>query len=146
MQRQQVGVVGLVVGVGRLAELLGGEGVDDAGLEAGGGEGPLHDAVVAAGALDGGDQVPQVVLGSRGADGGDGVVEGGAGVVEEGGRHQHLAEEVGEHPLGAVLGAIDADDAEVIGADLLDTGVERPFGLVDRSGTAGAETFAAAGT
>ena len=57
----QVGVVGLDAGVGGLAELLGGEGVDGAGLEAGGGEGALHGVVVSAGAFDGDDHVAEPV-------------------------------------------------------------------------------------
>ena len=57
----QVGVVGLVAGIDGLAELLGGEGMDDAGLEAGGGEGALDDAVIAAGAFDGDEAVAEVV-------------------------------------------------------------------------------------
>ena len=61
----QVGVVGLVAGVGGLAELLGGERVDDADLEAGGGEGPLGRAVIASGPLDGDDQVGQAVVRRR---------------------------------------------------------------------------------
>ena len=61
----QVGVVGLVAGIDGLAVLLGGEGVDDAGLEAGGGEGALDEAVIAAGAFDGDEAVAEVVLRRR---------------------------------------------------------------------------------
>jgi len=49
----QVGVVGLVAGIDGLAVLFGGEGVEDAGLEGGGGEGVLDDAVITAGTFDG---------------------------------------------------------------------------------------------
>src|SRR5262249_622417 len=122
------------------------EGVDDARLDASRGEGPLDHAVVTARPLDGDEEVLQFVLGSGRADRGDGLVEGSAGMVEERGRHQEGAEEVGEEPLGAAPGGIDTDDAEVIGADLLDTGVESSLGLVDGGGTAGAGTFLAAGT
>src|SRR5262249_8374979 len=45
----EVGVVGLVLRVGGLAVLLGGEGVDQPGVEAGLAEGTLHGAVVLAG-------------------------------------------------------------------------------------------------
>src|SRR6266436_2281116 len=47
VQGVQVGVVGLVVGIGGLAELLGGEGVDDARLDAGRSKGLLDHAVIA---------------------------------------------------------------------------------------------------
>jgi hypothetical protein len=53
MDGGEVGLVGLVAGIGRLAKLLGGEGVDDADLEARGGEGGLDDMVTASGPLDG---------------------------------------------------------------------------------------------
>ena len=43
MNGDEVGVIGLVAGIGGLAELLGGEGMDDARLEAGGGEGALDE-------------------------------------------------------------------------------------------------------
>ncbi len=52
MDRGQVGVVSFVTGVAGLTELLGGEGVDNADLEAGGGEDTLHGPVIAAGAFD----------------------------------------------------------------------------------------------
>ena len=45
--------------------------------------------------------------------------------------------EIGEHPFGTGLGAIDGDDAEVLGPDLLDPGMDRARGLGDRGGTAG---------
>ena len=62
MDGGQVGVVGLVAGIDGLAVLLGGEGMEDAGLEAGGGEGALHEAVVAAGAFDGDEAIVEVVV------------------------------------------------------------------------------------
>jgi hypothetical protein len=46
--------------------------------------------------------------------------------------------EVGEHPLEAALGAIDGEDAEVFGADLLDAGKEGSTRLRDGVGAAGA--------
>jgi len=48
VDRRQVGVIGLVAGVGGLAKLFGGERMDDAGLEAGGREGVLNGAMVTA--------------------------------------------------------------------------------------------------
>jgi hypothetical protein len=49
-----------------------------------------------------------------------GEVEFGAVVFHDRGRDQNGAIEVAEHPLEARLGAIDADDAEVLRPDLLD--------------------------
>ena len=104
----EVGVVGLVAGIDGLAKLLGGEGVDDAGLEAGGGEGALDEAVIAAGAFDGDEAIVELVRGKGLADLGDGGVEVGSVVGDGGGRDEDVAVEVGEHPLGAGLGAVDS--------------------------------------
>ena len=88
--------------------LLGDEGVDDAGLEAGGGEGALDEAVIAAGAFDGDEAVVELVLGEGVPDLGDGGVEVGAVVGDGGGRDEDVAVEVGEQELGAGLGAVDS--------------------------------------
>ena len=45
---------------------------------------------------------------------------------------QRPAEEIGEQPLGAGLGAIDANDAEVLGADGLDALDELSVGLLQQ--------------
>ena len=79
MDGGQVGVVGLVAGIDGLAILLGDEGMEDAGLEAGGGEGALHEAVIAAGAFDGDEAVAELVRGEGLADLGDGGVESRVG-------------------------------------------------------------------
>src|SRR6516164_200455 len=76
----EVGVVGLVAGVGRQAELPGGQGMDDAGLEAGGDGGALHRQVIVAGALDDDDGVAEVMVGPGPADAGREVVEPPAGM------------------------------------------------------------------
>jgi hypothetical protein len=115
----QVGSVGLVTGIGRLAELFSGKGRDDPGLEAGGGEGALDEAMLAASAFDGDDQVAEVVRLEGLAELSDGGGEGGAVVLDDGRRDEDLAVEVGKHPLGAGLGTVDGDDAEVLGPDLL---------------------------
>jgi hypothetical protein len=82
--------------------------------------------VVDARPLDGDDDVGQGVLVDRPADRGDHGIEALAVVLDDGGRDEDAAVEVGEHPLGAGLGAIDSDDAEVLGPDRPDAGVERP--------------------
>src|SRR3989442_9169616 len=84
----QVGVVGLVAGIDGLAVLLGDEGMQDARLEAGGGEAALDDAMIAPGAFDGDEAVPELVLGEGAPDLGDGVVEVGTGVGQLGGREE----------------------------------------------------------
>jgi hypothetical protein len=59
---RQVGVVGFVTGITGLAELFGGEGMDNANFEAGGGDGLLHRTVIAAGAFHGHQEVVKCVL------------------------------------------------------------------------------------
>ena len=65
------------------------------------------------------------------ADLGDHRVEARLVVFDHGGGDEDAAVEVGEHPLGAGLGTIDGHDAEVLGADLLDPGMERSGRLGD---------------
>src|SRR5438477_69254 len=64
---------------------------------------------------------------------GDGGVEVGSGVGDGSGRDEDAAVEVGEEELGAGLGAVEADDAEVFGSDLLDAWMEHTTGLADGS-------------
>ena len=59
----QIGVIGFVAGIDGLAILFGDEGMEDARLEAGGGEGALDEAVIAAGAFDGDEAIAELVLG-----------------------------------------------------------------------------------
>ena len=126
----QVGVVGFVAGVGGLAVVLGGEGMDQARLEAGLAEGELHGPMVFAGAFDGDDQVGQVVLAHRLADAVDGGLQV-ATLVRQGRRfEQDAAVEIGEEVARAGLGTIDGEDAKVLGADRLDAGREQAVGLL----------------
>ncbi len=117
-----------------MAILLGDEGMEDACLEAGGGEGALHEAVIAAGAFDGDEAIAQLVLVEGGADLGEGGVQFGPVVGDGRGREEHAAIEIGEQELGAFLGAVETDDAEVLGTDLLDARVLSAAGAWRRSG------------
>src|ERR1700736_6605594 len=110
-----VGVIGFVVRVGGLAVLLGGEGMDEACLEAGLAEGLLDGPMIFAGAFDGDDEVAEVVLLASLTD----AVAGGEEVV------------------GARLGAIDGDNAEVFGSDSLDAWDELAVGFKQNKGFAG---------
>jgi hypothetical protein len=66
--------------------------------------------------------------------------------AEKGGRQEDLAVEVDEHPLGASLGAVDGDDAEVLGADVLNARVDDAAGLLQDIGTGLAATPAGQGS
>ena len=50
-------------------------------------------------------------------------LERGLGVVEFRWSNDDVTIEVGKHPFGACLGAIDADDAEMLGTDFLHSGL-----------------------
>jgi hypothetical protein len=139
-QGAQVMVVGLVAGVGDLAELFRGEGMDDADVDGRGGEGALGRAVVAAGALDDNDEVAEVVSADRLAGLADGRVEGLAGVPQPPRGQEGVAEAVGKHPLGVIFVAIEAGDAKVSRAGAFDPVVEVAAGLVE------GRTWAAGGT
>ena len=50
-------------------------------------------------------------------------------MFDKGGADEDAAVEVGEHPLGAGLGAVDGDDPEVLRTDGLDTWGDAPCGF-----------------
>ena len=132
----QVGVVGLVAGVGGLTVLLGREGMDQARFEVGLAEGVLHRAMVFAGAFDGDDEVGQLVLAHGLADAVDGGLEVAA-VVGHGRRFKQCpAVEVGEEVAGAGFGAVDGDDAEVFRSHSLDAWGELATGFLQDEGLA----------
>ena len=117
---REIEFVGLVVGVGRLAELLGGVGMHHSRLEPGLGKRVLDRMVIPAGPLDGDQAIAQVVLDERGPDLGDHGRQLDAVMLDLGRRHEHTAVEIGERPFGPGLGTIDANDAEMLRPDLLD--------------------------
>src|SRR5262249_52962254 len=92
----EVGVIGLVTGIDGLAGLLGDERVEDAGLEAGGGEAALDDAMIASGAFDGDQAIAELVLGEGVPNLGDGSVEFETVVGDVGRRDEDAAVEVGQ--------------------------------------------------
>src|SRR5260370_30132895 len=63
----QIGIIGFVAGIDGLAILFGDEGVEDAGLEAGGGKGALNDAMIPARAFDGDEAAASLLVGEGGA-------------------------------------------------------------------------------
>jgi hypothetical protein len=106
MDGEQVGVVGFVTRIGGLAKLLGGEGMDDARFQAGGSTGALDGAMVTPGALDGDEEVAEI-MGSHGLpDEGDGGVECRTVICHFRWGNKHIAKEVAEHPFAACFGAV----------------------------------------
>ncbi len=136
MDGREVLVVGLVARINRLAVLLGGEGMKDAGLETRCRKGALHEAVIAARAFDGDDTIAKLVLLERLADLGDGGLERRSGMIDHRRRDQQTAIEVAEQKLGACFAAVKADDAEVLGPNLLDARMQDAARFTDRSGNA----------
>jgi hypothetical protein len=121
VNRGEIGVIGLVSGIGGLAVLLGRVRVDDTDLDPSLGERALNGAVITPGSLDDADEVFDIVSCHCGAD----VLESGLkarAVVLDGGRLQKdPAVEVREQDLGACLGAVHAKEREVFGPNSLDT-------------------------
>src|SRR5262249_16706441 len=125
-----------VARINGLAVLFGDEGMEDAGLEAGSGKGPLHEAVVTTGPFDGDEAVAELVGRKSLPDLGYGGIEVGTLVGDGPGRDEDATVEVSKEELGACLGAVEADDAEVFGSDALDAGVEHTAGFTDAGGNA----------
>src|SRR5260370_24029164 len=138
MDGGQVGVVGFVAGIDRLAVVLGDKGMQDARLETSRGEGALHDPVIASGAFDGDHTVTDLVLVEGAPDVGDSGIKLGSVVLDHGRGDERTAVKVGEEEFGTDLVAVKADDAEVFGTDLLNAGMEHPARLADRDGDSAA--------
>ncbi len=74
-----------------------------------------------------------------------GVLQSGLIMLDDGGWDEDPAVEVGEHDLGAGLGTVDAEDAEMLGSDGLDPGMKDSIGLVNGVGPGAAARFRAGG-
>ncbi len=94
--------------------------MEDACLKTGGSKGALHDAMVPTGTFDGDEPVSYLVSGEGCADLCDGRGEVGPSMSHGGGRDEDAAIEISDEKFGTSLGAVKADDAEVLGPDLLD--------------------------
>src|SRR5689334_20766337 len=105
--------------------------MDQAGIETGLLGGALDGAMVFAGPFDGGDRVVQLMLDNRLTDLLEGGLKTSAGMFDGLRGHQDGAIEVGEHELGACLGAIEAENAKVLGTDRLDALRQLPRWLLN---------------
>jgi hypothetical protein len=123
VHREQVGVVGFIARVGGLAVLFSRVRMEDADLEACLGEGALDRPVVASGPLDHDDHVLDLVPSLRVAHLFYRRFEARPVVLDYGWLQEHAAIEVGQHHLGAILGAIDTKDREMLRADRLHPGM-----------------------
>jgi len=88
MDSGQVGVIGLVAGIHRLAILLGDKRMEDAGFETGRRERALRQPVIAAGAFDGDQAVAELVLLEGLPDLRHGGVESGSRMRHDRGWHE----------------------------------------------------------
>jgi hypothetical protein len=125
-----------------LAEVLAGEGMDRAHVGHHAGKGIPGDVVVAAGPLDRDQHVAQVVRPARFLELGHGGLKFDAVVGHRGGWHEDIAVKITEHPLKAGLGAIDPDNAEMFGADLLDPRMNEAARLLEDRREPGTGAFA----
>lgn len=139
MDGEQIGIIGLVAGIDRSTELLGGIGVDDTGLEASLAESSQDVLMEATGAFDGHEAVVDLVAGEGSTDQSRSSVELRLLVFNRGGWDENAAVEIGEHEFGTGLGTIEADDAEVFGSNELDARMEDTTRLGDgvRMGSSG---------
>lgn len=127
----EIMVIGFDIAMFGLAIVAGGKGVYKPGVEACIAEGSPDDLVIGCGHLDTDDGVLESVLFDRFAKCVDGHAEVVASMFDGSGRDEDAAIEIGQHPLGAVFGTIDADDSEVFGAGLLDAGLNDPGRLTE---------------
>src|SRR5262249_48057070 len=94
----------------------------------------LHRPVVLAGAFDSDEEIAELMLVTSLLEL---LVDGAQGAVvvgEFGGWNQHGTEEIGKQELGACFGAIDTDDAEVLGPHRLDATAKLAARLVEQEG------------
>ena len=98
--------------------------MQDARLETGSGEGALDQPVIAAGAFNGYQAIAELVVGEGLADLRDGGFEVRPVVGDVRRWDDDPAVEVGEEELGTYLGAVKAEDTEVLGPDFLDARME----------------------
>jgi hypothetical protein len=125
----QVVVVGLDVGARGQAIMPRCEGMHQPGFAAGLAKRALGVAMVDAGHLDGHHVVLNAVLPDGFAKLQRGLFQRGALMFDDGGRNEHIAVEIAEHPFGLGLGAIDGHDAESFRANVLDAGLNDAPGL-----------------
>jgi len=117
----EIGIIGLIVRVGGLTIVLGGEGMDQAGIEACLAKSSLDGTVIVAGAFDGHDDVAQVVIGHDLPEAIDGGLQVAFRVGQGLGIDEDLAIEVSDQEARTRLGTVDGDDAKVGRTDFLNT-------------------------
>jgi hypothetical protein len=123
MNGGEVIVVSLTIGISGLAELLGSEGMHDTRFETSFLKSAQDEFVIPTRALDGDDQVPQVVQAQSVSDPRNRGGESRSVMLDYGGGDEDVAVEIGEHPFGTGFGTVHADDAETLRPDLLDAGM-----------------------
>lgn len=125
----QVMVVGLDVAMFGESIMVGCERMNKSGIESSTAEGSRGNLMVGGGHFDTDNQVQNGM-------GLDGLLELKCGrlkitvpVLNRGGRNEDATIKITQHPLEAILGAVDADDSKVLGSDLLNSGLDDASGL-----------------
>ena len=130
--RIQVVFIGLAARIGRHSILLGSEWMDHTRFESGPGEGPLGRQVVIARSLHYDDCVQDVVLLLGLSNHLHRHFEETALVLDGSGFNKQIPKVVSHHPLGSMLGGIDADDGEVLTAYFLNTWTDHSIRFLQR--------------
>lgn len=88
--------------------------------------------VIATSPFDRHDQITQIVLTPSCLQLGECQVEFRSILFDHRGRDEDIAIEVAEHPLETSLGAIHADDPEMVGTNTLDARLAETLGAYER--------------
>jgi hypothetical protein len=130
LNRGEIRVVRLGIGITWLPKLFRGERVNDACLKPGSSKRALYGLVILTGALDRNDQVCDRVLSQGNSDLVDGGLKRQVIVLDFGWRDVYVSIEVGEHPLGSSFGTIDRDNSKMFGTYSLNSGMNDPMRLL----------------
>src|SRR5262245_56295375 len=126
----QIGVIGFVVRVSRLPIVLGGERMDQPGVEAGLAESPFDGAMIFASAFNGDDLVSNVVLLQSSSNAKDASLQVGVSVRYGSGFKENVAIEISQEVPGAGFGTVETEDGEMLRTHCLDTLSQLTIGLV----------------
>ena len=113
-----------------MTKLVTGEGMDQSRFPTGVPEGILHGPMIDACLFDGDENIPELMLLHGLPNARDRSLKVGLNVRKHGGRYEYIAKEVAKDEFGAQFGAVNADDAEMLGPNRLNTLMDLAVGFV----------------